>query len=251
MKSLLKTKKVGKQSARSSIILCVAVMLLATALNSRAGLAGHWEGEVFGDDSQPITLSLDLDQNEKSEWIASMGIPSENMTGLVVQNVVVESNAVKLIAVELMMSTFDLTLGPDGTLKGSISGPGAQPVEFTRTGEAKVELIPASPAVSQQLEGDWEGTLQIPNRAVVMTFHFQNQPDQTVTATFTTDNDGIDLPLNDVKQTGQQVEFGVRVAHGRFEGTLNEEGTELSGQFFHGEHGMPLTLRKKQANPGR
>lgn len=217
---------------------------LAQAPADPAGLAGHWEGELKGDGAQPIQVSLDLDRNAKSEWIASMGIPSENMTGLVVQDVTVESNSVKFLAVELMMNTFDLTLGPEGTLKGSISGSGAQPVEFKLTGEAKVELIPASPAVSRQLEGDWEGTLQMPNRPVRMAFRFKNQPDNTVMATFGADSDAV-LPLNDVKQTGQKVEFGMKVAHGRFEGTLNKEGTELAGQLTHGEHSTPLTLHKK------
>jgi hypothetical protein len=221
-----------------------AVFLLTAGLSVEAKLAGHWEGEMVGDGAQKILVSLDLDRNAQSEWIASMGLPAENMTGLVVQEVTVKGPSVKFVAVELMMTPFDLALGPDGTLKGTISGPAAQAVEFKRTGEAKVELIPSSPAVSQQLEGNWEGTLQIPNRAVVMTFHFENQTDQTVKATFSTD-DGPDLPLNDVKQTGQQVEFGLRVAHGRFEGTLNEDGTELTGQFYHGENGMPLTLRRK------
>jgi hypothetical protein len=249
MKSILKTNTAEKQSSlngRASTInpLCLAALLLASVLSVQANLAGHWEGEVIGDGAQRIRVSLDLDKNAKSEWIASMGLPAENMTGLVVQDVTVEGKSVKFVAVELMMTPFDLTLGPEGTLKGAISGPAAQPVEFKRTGEAKVELIPASPAVSQQLEGDWEGTLQTPNRPVLMVFHFKNQPDKTVMATLNND-DGADLPLNDVKQTGPKVEFGLRIAHGRFEGTLNKEGTELAGQFTHEETTMPLTLRKK------
>lgn len=233
-----------KGRASAMIGLGVAAFLLASGLSVQAKLAGHWEAEMVGDGGQKIPVTLDLDRNAQSEWVASMGLPAENMTGLVVQDVTVKGPTVKFVAVELMMTPFDLALGPDGTLKGTISGPAAQAVEFNRTGEAKVELIPASPAVSQQLEGDWEGTLQVPNRAVLMTFHFKNQTDQTVAATFTTDN-GPELPLNDVKQAGQEVEFGLRVAHGHFKGTLNEAGTELAGQFTHEETAMPLTLRKK------
>lgn len=249
MNNILKTNSAERHSFRKDraltmLPLCVAAFVLTSALSAQADLAGHWEGEMVGDDAQKIRVSLDLDRNAASEWIASMGLPAENMTGLVVQDVTVKGPSVKFVAVELMMTPFDLVLGPDGTLKGSIPGPAAQPVEFKRTGEAKVELIPSSPAVSQQLEGDWEGTLPIPNRKVLMTFHFRNQPDQTVMATFNTDN-GPDLPLNDVKQTGQKVEFGMRIAHGHFQGTLNEEGNELAGQFSHGETPMPLTLRKK------
>ena len=216
----------------------------ADQLMTEAGPAGHWEADITGDGSQRIGVTLDLAKNAKSEWIGSMGLPSDNKTGLVVKDVVVNGKSVKFVALELMSARFDLTLGPDGNMKGTISGRGSQPVEFKRTGEAKVELIPASPAVSKELEGDWEGSLKMPNGAFRMVFHFKNQPDKTVMTTFDTPN-ATNLPLNDVKQAGQKVEFGMRIAHGAFQGTLNKEGTELAGQFTHEANGVPLTLLKK------
>ena len=209
-----------------------------------AGPAGHWEADITGDGPQRIQVTLDVAKNAKSEWIASMGLPAENKTGLVVKDLAVNGKSVKFVALELMSTPFDLTLGPDGNLKGTISRPGSPPVEFKRTGGAKVELIPGSPAVSQELEGDWEGSLPMPNGLFRMVFHFKNQPDQTVTATFDTPT-ATNLPLNDVKQTGQTVEFGMRIAHGAFQGTLNKEGTELAGQFTHEASRTPLKLRKK------
>ncbi len=208
------------------------------------GPAGHWEADLNGDGSQRIRVSLDVAKNAKSEWIASMGLPAENRTGLVVKDLIVNGKSVKFLALELMSTPFDLTLGPDGNLKGTISRPGSPTVEFKRTGPAKVELIPTSAAVSKELEGDWEGSLPMPSGAFRMVFHFKNQPDQTVKTTFDTPT-ATDLPLNDVKQTGQKVEFGMRIAHGAFQGTLNQAGTELAGEFTHEANRAPLTLRKQ------
>ncbi len=59
------------------------------------------------------------------------------------------------------------------------------------------------------------------------------------------------LPLNDVKQTGQKVEFGMRIAHGTFQGTLNKDGTELVGQFTHEANSVPMTLLKKPGQAAR
>jgi hypothetical protein len=226
-------------------LLSVAAALFVSLLSSQAAPEGHWEADIKGDAQQPIRVTLDLAKNAKSEWIASMGLPSGNTTGLVVKDLVVNGKSVKFLALELMSARFDLTLSPEGKLKGTISGPSSQPVEFKRTGEAKVELIRASPAVSKALEGDWEGSL---NGTFRMVFHFKNQPDKTATTTFDTAN-ATNLPLNDVKQTGQKVEFGMRIAHGSFLGTLNKEGTELAGQFTHEANSTPLTLRKKSAQP--
>ena len=176
-----------------------------------------------------------------------MSIPSENATGLVVSDAAVNGNSVKFVGVELMMAKFDLTLGPDGRMTGTLTnGQNSTPIDFKRTAEARVELIPASPAVSKELEGDWEGSLQTPGRAFRMVFHFKNRADKTVAATIDTPDSGaMGLPLNNVKQTGQKVEFGVKIAHGAFQGALNPEGTELAGQFTHEQGSLPLTLRKK------
>jgi predicted ester cyclase len=209
---------------------------------------GHWEADITGDGPQRIRVTLDLAKNAKSEWIASMGVPSANKTGMVVKDVAVNGKSVKFVAVEFMMAAFDLTLGPDGSMKGMISSPGSQPVEFKRTGEAKVELPPTSPAVSKELEGDWEGLIAMPNGSARVVFHFKNQPDKTVTATVDDDN-RVGMPISNVKQTGQKVEFAVEVEHCTFQGSLNKEGTELAGQLIVGPTPTPLTLRKKSGQP--
>jgi hypothetical protein len=147
-------------------------VFFASLVCAQVGPDGHWEGS-FTVNNRETGLSLDLAKNAKSEWIASMGLPSQNMTGLVVMDVAVNGKSVKFVAVELQMATCDLTLGPDGRMKGTMSAPqgpmstqGPMPVELKRTGEAKVELIPRSPAVSKELEGDWEGLAPGPQRCV-------------------------------------------------------------------------------------
>ena len=229
-------------------------VFFASLVCAQAGPDGHWEGS-FTVNNRETGLSLDLAKNAKSEWIASMGLPSQNMTGLVVMDVAVNGKSVKFVAVELQMATCDLTLGPDGRMKGTMSAPqgpmstqGPMPVELKRTGEAKVELIPRSPAVSKELEGDWEGSLQDPNGALhPLVFHFKNQPDKTVAATMDNpERNFMAMPLNNVKQTGQKVEFGLKIAGGSFQGSLNKEGTELALQMIHEADRTPfITLRKK------
>jgi hypothetical protein len=218
-------------------------LLFAALACGQTGPAGHWEGVLAADNNQNIGVTLDLAKNAKSEWIASMGIPAMKMTGLVVMEVAVDGNALKFIGIELMMAKFDLVLAPDGKLKGTVTnGPNSRPIEFTRTGEAKVELVPASPAVSKELEGDWEASIGPPNGGRQLVFHFKNQPDGTVAASI---GDAPRMPLNDVKQTGPKVEFGIKIGHAKFEGTMNKEGTEIAGQMIHDANPMPLTLRKK------
>jgi len=229
-------------------ILCVActAAFLGTPVYAQGSLEGHWEG-AFTVNTRDIGLSLDLAKNEKSEWIASMGLSSQSVTGLLLRDVAVSGPTVSFVAVELRMARFELALGPDGTLKGTMSTPeGPYPVAFTRTGDAKVELIPVSPAVSKELEGDWEGSLETPNRSVRVVVHFRNQSDRTVAATIDIpDNGQTGLPLDNVTQAGPKVEFRFRVGRATFQGTLNQESTELAGTWTQSARDLALTLRKK------
>lgn len=224
------------------------VVMCASIASGQADPAGHWEGRCTVD-GRDLTLSLDLAKNEKSLWVASMGVPSENATGLVVTDVDIDGSSVRFLAVELMMAKFDLTLTPAATLKGAFSNPGATvPIEFTRTGDAHPELMTPSPAVSKDLEGDWEGNLAVgPPEGFRVVVHFKNQPDGTVEATFrnvTLDQEAV--PINDVRQDGLSVAFGLKVAHSSFLGILNKDGTVLEGRLIHeGTPPKPLTLRKK------
>jgi hypothetical protein len=219
-------------------------VLLASLACAQTSPAGHWEGVLNGDGGG-ITVSLDLARNNKAEWVASMGVPSQNATGLVVKDLVVTGTSVKFMAVELRMAKLDLTLG-DGKLGGTLTSPGGSlPIQFNRTGEANVQLPAASPAVSKDLEGDWAGIMKTPGPELEIAVHFKNQPDNTVMAT-------IDIPAQnamgmpiDVKQTGDKVEFGLGIAHALFKGTLSKDRRELSGLLGHDEQAMQVTLKKK------
>ena len=90
-------------------------VFLASLMWAQAGPDGHWEGTLKVDNRE-VGLSLDLAKNEKAEWTASMGVPSENATGLFVKDVAVSGQSVKFMAVMLQMATADLTLSPDGKL---------------------------------------------------------------------------------------------------------------------------------------
>jgi hypothetical protein len=229
----------------AAIVRIGAVVWFASALFAQTGPAGHWEG-ILNADGREIGLSLDVAQEAKGRWIGSMGIPAQNVTGLVVKDLVVEGNSVKFMAVELQMTTLDLKLA-DGKLAGTVNGRrGSQAIEFRRTGEPRVQLPAASPAVSKELEGDWAGTLKTPGGEVEITVHFQNQADHTVLATIDIPATGaMGMPINDVRQTGDRVEFGLKIAQGSFSGTLNKERGELSGRLGHEDQSMPVTLKKK------
>jgi hypothetical protein len=80
----------------------------------------------------------------------------------------------------------------------------------------------------------------------VIIIHFKNQPDQTVEATIDSPaQDAIGLPLKAVAQKGAVVEFAVGVG-GSYKGTLNEEGTQIAGEWTQRQAAAPITLILKK-----
>jgi uncharacterized protein YciI len=112
----------------------------------------------------------------------------------------------------------------------------------------KVEVQKANPAVSAELEGDWEGTIDAMGHSLRVAVHFKNQPDQTVKATLDSPDQGATgLALSDVVQKGSSIEFQLRMAKGSYKGELNKEATLITGQWTQGGNPSPLNLKRVTA----
>jgi hypothetical protein len=225
----------------------IACTLAAASAVAQTDFAGHWEGAVEVPNG-PTRLALDLAKNAKGVWVASLGVPEQKITGLRVTDIDVVGSEVRFSVTDLPGSpAFELTLA-DGKLKGALLVQALSlALEMQRTGEAKVDIAPPSPAVSKELEGDWEGLVPVPNgQGLLIIIHFKNQPDQTVEATIDSPGqDAIGLPLKAVAQKGAILEFAVGVG-GSYKGTLNKEGTQIAGEWTQRQGEAPFTLNLKK-----
>jgi uncharacterized protein YciI len=113
--------------------------------------------------------------------------------------------------------------------------------------ERPLEPPKASPAVSAELEGDWEGAITAMGSSLRLIVHFKNQPDKTVKATLDSPAQGATgLAVSDVVQNGSSVAFQLPMAKGAYKGELNKEGTQIAGQWSQGG-GAPTPLNLKKA----
>jgi hypothetical protein len=231
-----------------NLLACGSLALAAAIAPAQTGFSGHWEGTIDAPNGA-TRLALDLAKNEKGVWVASLGVPEQKITGLRVSDISVAGSEVRFAVPDLPGSpAFELTLA-DGKLKGALLVQALSlPLEMQRTGDAKVDIAPPSPAVSKELEGDWEGTISVPNgqsRTVII--HFKNLPDHTVEATIESPTQGVQgVPLKGVVEKGAVVEFQVLAAGGSYKGTLNKEGTEIAGEWTQRQAAAPLTLNLKK-----
>ena len=223
--------------------LCAASLIVfgAAVAFAQADPSGHWEG-MLDMPNNPQILALDLAKNDKGAWTASLGVPEKKFTGLRVSDLIVEGNQVKFTAPDVPGNpAFDLTFS-GGKLAGTLSAQGGSlPLEMKRTGDAKVEAVAPSPAVSKELEGDWEAVMPAPDgQTHSIIVHLDNQPDQTVRGTLDgATKNATQLVLVGIKQTGDAVEFRLHIVGAVFKGNLNGERTELSGEWTQAPEPIP------------
>lgn len=229
---------------RTTPLLCG--LLLIAPVFAQTGPVGHWEGDVQLPD-RDLHMVVDLAKNDQGAWIGTFAQTTQNVRNVPLVAIKVEEKRVKfrIGSDGPNAPEVDCTLETPSSMNCTLNGGGGSiPVSLKRTGEAKVELPNASPAVSAELEGNWEGSLDTPNGVLKIVVHFKNQ-DKAVKGTLDSPDQGAtDLPLTDIVQKGSAVEFQLRMVNGGFKGSLNKEATQMVGEWTQGGGTLPLTLKK-------
>jgi len=208
--------------------------------------AGHWEGTVQIPNME-LKIEIDLAKNGKGEFVGTFGSLTRNIKGLPLSTVAVDGRSVHLILkAGNEVSTFVGELSADGQSIAGDASQGGESVPFylKRTGDAVIAAAPKSPPIKRELEGTWNGTLDLGERKVRLVFTMANQPDGTATGTVVSlDGGGVEIPIA-MTQKASNLTIEVPAVGASYAGVLNATGTELAGTWTQGAAVLPLTLRR-------
>jgi hypothetical protein len=213
--------------------------------------SGHWEGTILASGTE-VPVAIDLAKNGKGELAGTFGQPAQHLKGLPLAAVSVNGQSVtfQIKGGAPGDRAFKGTLSTDGTtMSGDFASRqvGTVPFKLTRTGDARIEATPASPAIGKELEGDWTGTLEVNGMQLQLALTTSNQPDGTATGGLVNVAEGLELPISAIVQKASTVTFEVRAIGGAYSGTLNSDATELIGAFSQGSQTAPMTFRRASA----
>ena len=220
-----------------------AAVLIVTASIARAQVVdptGHWKGTIEVPNN-PMNFEMDLARDARGELMGNVTAGVDSAT-LPLLSVKVDGSAVVFYG--RTDQQFHADIQPGGkALSGTATVSGyALAFSMVRTGDAKIEPPPTSPAVSKQLEGVWNGTLSGGGRTLRLAVSIANQPDGTAIAkSVSVDEGGLTLP-GVVSQNARSVTIETRGVATKYVATLNDAGTELAGTWTQGEMSLPLTL---------
>jgi hypothetical protein len=213
---------------------------------AQTGPEGHWDGVIKLPDRE-MPFAIDLAKSAKGDWIGSFGVPAQKLTGVEISKIQAEGKNVSFLVSGLPNKPeFTCTLDGAELACDVKTAEGAVVANLKRTGEAKVELPATSPAVSKEVEGDWEGAIQTPNGPLGLILHLVNQPDKTVKGTVDSPaQNATGLVLSSIAQTPTTLEFKLQMVNGSYKGTINKTSTEIAGEWTQGGKSSPLNFVKK------
>jgi hypothetical protein len=113
-------------------------------------------------------------------------------------------------------------------------------------------IAPAS-ALTQEAKpfvGDWTGAVSVPGADIDIVCHFQLDADGTLSGTIDSPSQGaFGLKLANIKVEGKKISFGVDDPNvpgdPKLEGTLDDTGTKISGDFAQGGSQGTFELTKQ------
>jgi hypothetical protein len=215
---------------------------------SPAAVSGHCEGAIKTPD-QELAIQVDLAKNAKGDWIGTISIPPQNLKGFPLSSIEVKGNAVAFnMKGPPGDPRFEGTLAPDGkSLTGNFTQGGAS-LTFAskRTGEAVIEPPAKSTAVTKELEGTWEGSLDANGTTLRLVLKMANQPEGAAGSITSLDQGGMEIPITSITQKDSHLKLELKNVGGTFDGDLKDGA--LVGQWTQGPGTLPLTF-KRPAKP--
>lgn len=226
-------------------IVFVALLLSPASwlLAQTADPGGHYEGAISSPAGE-MALQIDLTKTVKGDIAGTLTIPAQKLKGFPLTNVVVKGQDV----------SFDIATSGGGYYRGELAGNkisgefstqmGPFPLDFDRAGDARIYDLPPSARIGKELEGVWNGVLDVDGGMHVIV-KLANQADGTSSGTLiSVDENDLTVPIV-IAQDHAKLTLTLPMIGSSYEGTVNAAGTEVSGTYTSSRGlALPLVLKK-------
>jgi hypothetical protein len=135
--------------------------------------------------------------------------------------------------------------GEPRSMTGEFSQGGAKmPFTLAWKGEPKLEAPPKSTVITKDMEGKWEGALDVQGTTLRLVLDLANEAGTGVGTVTSVDQGGVKIPVAQVSQRDAAVTLLVSAIDASYQGTL-ANGT-ISGTWTQGGQKFPLVFKRAQ-----
>lgn len=230
---------------RSAFALLSLALAPLAAAQSTAAFSGHWEGaiRVPGTD---LAIQVDLAKSDKGEWMGAIDIPPQHLKGFPLSSISVKGNSVAFVMKGPPGDpSFNGKLSGDGqSMSGDfIQGGGTVSFDLKRTGDARMEAPAKSTGITKELEGTWEGALDVNGTKLRLVLKMANQPDGLAGGSIVSlDQGGGEIPITSITQKDSHLSLDIKTIGGSYSGDLKQGA--LAGEWSQGGGTLPLTFQR-------
>jgi len=230
-----------------SLILALGAMSAAAMLSAQTipDPTGHWEGAIVPPSGEQLRVEFDLGRNADGKLRGTINQPDQKVKGLPLSAVAIQGG---LVTIDLRTSgggIFQADLAADNQSMSGVfaSQFGPVPFKLARKGDAHFDAAPKNPAIGKELEGTWNGILDVEG-GFRLVLKMANQADGSSSASMASVDEGLDIPAA-VKQEGTKLTLTLPMIGSTFTGDVNTAGSELVGIYTTPKGlALPLTLKK-------
>jgi len=231
---------------RPTILLTAAFLFSSASLYSQSA-SGHWEGAIQVP-AKAVSIAIDLSSSGSGALVGTFGLPEQGSKGLPLAGVSVEGTTVRFSIKSAAGGAFQGVLSADGkAITGDFTtadGAHTIPFSLTRTGEPRVEAPAKNAAIGKELEGTWNGTLNVDGIAKPLVLVLSNHADNTSSGSIANPAEGFEIPISTITQKASSLTLDVKTINGSYAATLNAQGTELVGTWTQGSLVLPLIFKR-------
>jgi len=226
-----------------------------------ATIAGYWEGTVTLPTGQ-LPVMIELLNANGSGWSGTIDIPIQGIRGIALSEITFDGKAV-MIKIPGMPGNpvFNGSLSEDGQgFSGNyVQGQGVFPFSFERKVEppdrddltALYAPWERAGVPGEGLAGTWRALMVLGPAKLRMNLNVSKGEDGALGATVdSVDQQSPSIPAASISlggDGGRTVTLSIPAVGASYEGTLNEDGSEISGTWKQGGVGMELKWRRAAA----
>ena len=234
-------------------ILFSILLFALPALAQKPDARGHWTGSIDVPGS-PIEIVVDLDQEKDGKWKGVIAVPAQGLKDFELSAIGVKDDAVTFAMAGIPGDPeFKGKISSDGSkISGELTQGGAN-IGFTlqRKGAAQIGSGAAKPAeassapAGRSIEGNWEGLLEVNGVKLRLVLKVSKGSDGVLTAKLDSPDQGVpDIPVSSIVQKDDVVKVELVKIQGAYDGKLNKDASEMSGQWKQGGQNLPLTFKR-------
>ena len=243
----------------TGLILALCLTVLGWAFGMRAGesaprAAGHWEGSIQLPSTR-LEVRVDLEQSGGGAWSGTIDIPVQALREFKLGDVTVTGRSVSFRMPGIPGDPkFAGELDETGkTISGQFTQSG-QAFPFRLERKAKTALAGQTPSrgvPGKGLAGHWQGSLKpLPVIELRLALEITNAPGGGSGGVMTSmDQGNAKIPISALTEKSGEVHLEVQSVGGVFDGKMNQDGSEISGDWKQGGNAMPLIFKRLEKAP--